>query len=46
MSNLPTTITNPTPLIQNQPGSVIYYLDISDNFNMDTSENTFPAPSS
>jgi hypothetical protein len=45
MSNPPTTITRPTPLIENQPGSVIYYLDISDNFNMDTSENTFPAPS-
>lgn len=45
MSNAPTTITRPTPLIQNQSGNVIYYLDISDNFNMDTFENTFPAPS-
>jgi len=44
MSNLPTIITRPTPLIQDQSGNVIYYVDISDNFNMTTSLNTFPAP--
>jgi len=39
MSNSPTIITNPTPLIQNQPGTITYYVDVTDN-----SSNFFPAP--
>ena len=40
MSNPPTIITSPSPLIANQPGSINYYVNISDN-----SSNIFPAPS-
>jgi len=39
MSNLPTTITSPTPLIQNQAGTITYFVDVSNN-----NTNTFPAP--
>ena len=39
MSNAPTIITSPSPLIANQPGSITYYVDISQN-----NTNTFPAP--
>ena len=39
MSNFPTTITNPTPLIQNQAGTITYFVDISNN-----NTNTFPEP--
>jgi len=39
MSNLPTTVTSPTPLIQNQAGTITYFVDVSNN-----NTNTFPAP--
>jgi len=39
MSNPPTTLTNPTPLIQNQAGTITYFVDVSNN-----NTNTFPAP--
>lgn len=38
MSNPPTIITSPTPLIQNQAGSITYFVDVSNN-----NTNTFPA---
>lgn len=43
MSNLPTIITEPTPLIDNQAGTIKYYVDISNNWSSITNTNTFPA---